>query len=124
MAGLLTPHQIESNIVALDQRLEDETLAYASLCEASARAEAAWKFAYYKALLDVVADEKATKERTNSEYREAKASVRAGAGLFLDYRLADERVRAAQASLTTIRARLDDHRSLNANIRQLAGGRS
>lgn len=110
---ILSPVDVEREIVELGERLERETVTYAVDCDASANAEADWKFAYYRAIVQVADAE----PKLPQVKLEAKASIEAGEDKFRSYRVLSEKQRATASALSSIRTRLDAYRTLAANLR-------
>ena len=106
---MLSQEQVESEIVRLSSLAEKVTTAMARRAVDAAEADAAYKCAFAKALLQT--------EGTVAE-REAQATV-ATQNEYREYRITDARFKAAQEAGRNYRAQLDALRSINANLRAL-----
>lgn len=115
----LSQVEIEAEIRRLSDELERQTDAFAGQCRATANAEADWKFALHRALVEVAARERPKKrdEKMTADERASQAALDAGEDLYRLHRIAEETQRATQAALGTLRSRLDSMRTLAANVR-------
>lgn len=109
MTGLLTPPEVESEILRRAKRLDKVTAALAKRARAAAEADVAWKIAHARALLAA--------EGTVAE-REAHALL-ACEQEYGAHRLADAVLLSAQEAGRNGRAQLDALRSVNVNLRAL-----
>lgn len=110
---ILSPVDVEREIVALGERLEVETTAYAVHCEDAANAEADWKYAYFRRVVQIVDDD----PKLAAHKVEAKAYLLAGEQNYRRFRVLTEKQRATASALVSIRTRLDAYRTLAANLR-------
>jgi len=109
---VLTQGDIENMILALSQEIEDSTYTYSDLSDTAAIAEADFKFAAARAMIDL-ADKGA---KMNAQERQARVDVSA-APQFRDWKIAEARRQAMKEMLLSLRARLDATRTLSANVR-------
>lgn len=99
--------EIESELMRLMAMLEEETEAFESLCEESAKKEALYKSNWAK---EYLAAKGSIKER------EAWADYKLSDDSF-DFKIAEALVRAKREKLTSLRTSIDALRTLNANVR-------
>jgi hypothetical protein len=112
MTSPVTPAQVEAEIRRIAHRLEDRTDSLGALLEAAAEADADFKVAYAKALLQAEGD-------TVSE-REARATLAVAAEL-RDRKHTEVIADAARESVRSLRDQLSALQSLNRNARYAAG---
>lgn len=112
MRGVLTQADIEGNILALSDQLEEETYLYSQLSDEAAIAEANYKQAAAVHLVTLAA---AGAKMTAPE-RQARVDVHC-ADQFRAWKVQEARRQACKEALLSLRARIDAQRSLAANVR-------
>lgn len=112
---LLSPTEVEAQIMRVSAALEEETSNYAEVCEVAARAEADYKLAWSRSLITVANDHRGDRTVTASE-REAIAD-RDASDTFRVWKINDARRAASKEALLSLRARIDALRTLSANLR-------
>lgn len=108
----LSQVEIEEKILEDIDRLEEETEAFERLGIEAAEAEVAFKVGQAGAYL---------RASGSIKEREAHATFLTEE-LALAYKIAEARAKYGKELLSTIRAELDGHRSLNANVRPQVNG--
>jgi len=110
---LLTQGEVETQIIALCNGLEEETYEYAELADLAATAEADYKILSAKAMISFAAD---TAIKVTAAVREAKVDQYCAEQL-RSWKITEARRQSKKESLLSLRARLDAMRTLSANIR-------
>lgn len=126
----ITYAEVEQEIEAIIEELEDYGEEFERLCEEVAVAEADWNRALWRARVTLAAQTGGG--GSNEKLREAKASRVADGldeargdqpGRYLRFRLAQERQRSMQAKMGNLRAALEGRRTQSANLRPQTGSR-
>jgi hypothetical protein len=110
----LTLAGIEARLERVCDQLEEELLGFRTLCERQANAEADFKLAYAKAMLDT------SIEKETVVAKEARATMCAAVEL-RTYKVLDMQVLATRESLRSLHALIDVLRTQAANLRSLPG---
>ena len=111
MSHIVTPVNVEREIVRLCELCELVVTQIAKRARTAAETDAEYKRLHARAVLEA--------EGTVAE-REARAHL-AAADEYLARRIAEAELLAAQEAGRNYRAQLDALRSINANVRQMAG---
>lgn len=112
MIELLNRGQVESQIMAVSDALEEQTEVYADISARAADAEADYKLRFARAVVSL--SDKAA--RMTAPEKQARAEIAAAEELRV-WKITEARRQATKESLLSLRARLDALRTLNASIR-------
>lgn len=107
--------QVDEEMDEVFDRLSTAVEEFRTIAAGAARAEAAYKSAFARCLLDA---KKSTQKRTAAEV-EALATI-ATETQFLAYKLTSAQERSHRELLSALRARLDGLRTVCANLRVMA----
>jgi hypothetical protein len=109
---LLTQGDIEHNIIALSDQLEEQTYLYEQVSDDAAEAEADYKLANAQAMIRIAA----SGIKTTVQDRQARVDVECNEQ-FRVWKIAEARRQSCKEHLLSLRARMDAQRSLAANVR-------
>lgn len=125
MDGPLTPAEVEEQISAVLDHLEQVTEDYAVAAETAGDAEAEYRIRYWTAFLTAKADgieqEDGTRAKATEKMAEGHAVVTVADHLRA-YKIAAAKADAIKQALITHRTRLDALRTVAANARTAAAG--
>lgn len=108
----LSQVEIEEAITALADALEAETEQFSSLAARAAEAEADYKLGYARAFVSL----SASQAKLTAPEKQARSELNAAVELRA-WKIAEARRLASREALLSLRARLDAHRTISANIR-------
>lgn len=109
---LLTQGDIERNIIALSDQLEEQTYMYSRLSDEAAEAEADYKLEAGRQLIGLIA----SGSKMTAQEKQARVDVGCSQ-TFRDWKIAEARRQSCKEALLSLRARIDAQRSLAANVR-------
>lgn len=110
---VLTQVEIEQEIQRLADEYETAVEDLDAIGRRTANSEADWKFGFWRAMT-VVTDER---PRSNKEWREASASLRAGEETFRKLKVDEAVERALQEKCRSLKTRINALQTLAANVR-------
>jgi len=111
MADVITQADVEQRIIRITDALDEQTELFAELSAGRADAEAEYKYAYSRAIVEQAG-------KVPVATKEAVAHLRSPDS-FRRWKLLEAREKATQQKLTSLRSQLEALRTIAANVRAL-----